>query len=182
LVPRAGPRRYQPRGKELWGMSGEADLFADVEHGRFVALAFPDDDGAVHLHLIHGLAHGFDGHFNRLCGHHQSPWWRAEAIAAFSTTRRNSRPELFFHAERPPRRLMLGKVMLMVERRRGGRTNRSSFTRSRTKKSGNYGSGSGGRERLNGDVEKIGVGEFGLIAGAFSGDREQGVRRAACSI
>jgi len=22
-----------------------------------------DDDGAVHLHLIHGFAHGFDGRF-----------------------------------------------------------------------------------------------------------------------
>jgi len=70
----------------------------------------------------------------------------------------------------------------MVEREARRKTNRSSFTRSRTKKSGNYGSGSGGRERLNGDVEKIGVGEFGLIAGAFSGDREQACGERLCSI
>ncbi len=36
-----------------------ADLLADVEHGRFVALAFADDDGAVHRHRVHVFAHGF---------------------------------------------------------------------------------------------------------------------------
>jgi hypothetical protein len=40
---------------------GEADSFTDVEHGRFVAFAFADDDGAVHFDLVHGLAHSFDG-------------------------------------------------------------------------------------------------------------------------
>ena len=38
------------------------DLLADVEHGRFVALAFADDDGAVHGHGIHHAAHGLGGH------------------------------------------------------------------------------------------------------------------------
>ena len=38
-----------------------ADFFADVEHGRFVALAFADDDLAAHRHGVHDLAHGFDG-------------------------------------------------------------------------------------------------------------------------
>ena len=38
-----------------------ADSFADEEHGGFVALALADDDGAVHGHFVHHLAHGFDG-------------------------------------------------------------------------------------------------------------------------
>ena len=38
-----------------------ADFFADVEHGRFVALAFADDDVAAHGNRVHGLAHGFGG-------------------------------------------------------------------------------------------------------------------------
>jgi len=37
-------------------------LFADVEHGRFVALAFADHDGPAHGHLVHRAAHGFGGH------------------------------------------------------------------------------------------------------------------------
>src|SRR6202007_3416275 len=36
---------------------GEADSFADVKHRSFVAFAFADDDGAVHLHRVHGFAH-----------------------------------------------------------------------------------------------------------------------------
>ena len=39
-----------------------ADLFADEQHRRLVAFAFADDDGAVHGHLVHHLAHGLDGH------------------------------------------------------------------------------------------------------------------------
>ena len=35
-----------------------ADLLADVEHGRLVALAFADDDGAAHGNCLHGFAHG----------------------------------------------------------------------------------------------------------------------------
>ena len=38
-----------------------ADFLADVEHGRFIALAFADDDGAAHGDGVHGLAHGFGG-------------------------------------------------------------------------------------------------------------------------
>ena len=37
---------------------GAADLLSDVEHGSVVALAFADDDGAVHRDRVHGLAHG----------------------------------------------------------------------------------------------------------------------------
>jgi len=47
----------------VWSVGGEADFFADVKHRRFVALAFTDDDDAVHLERVHGLAHGFDGDF-----------------------------------------------------------------------------------------------------------------------
>ena len=37
-----------------------ADFFADIEHRRLVALAFPDHDRAVHIQLIESLAHRFD--------------------------------------------------------------------------------------------------------------------------
>ncbi len=47
-------------------VGGEAHLFADVKHGGFVAFPFADDDGAIHLHRVHCLAHGFHGHFVRL--------------------------------------------------------------------------------------------------------------------
>ena len=89
-------------------MSGEADLFADVEHGRFVALAFPDDDGAVHLHLIHGLAHGFDGHFIGFGAITTAHGAGGGDSGIFNNTQK-FQAELFFHAERPPRRLMLGQ-------------------------------------------------------------------------
>ncbi len=35
-----------------------ADLLSDVEHGRFISLAFADHDGAAHRNRVHGLAHG----------------------------------------------------------------------------------------------------------------------------
>ena len=41
--------------------SAIADLLADVEHGRLVALALADDDGAADLRLLHGAAHRLDG-------------------------------------------------------------------------------------------------------------------------
>src|ERR1700686_5314970 len=44
-------------------VGGQADFLADVQHGSFVALAFADDDGAVHLYGVHGFAHGFHGDF-----------------------------------------------------------------------------------------------------------------------
>ena len=40
----------------------QADLLADVEHRRFVALAFADDDRAVDRHGVHLAAHRLDGH------------------------------------------------------------------------------------------------------------------------
>src|SRR3989442_1163955 len=41
------------------------NFFADVEHGRFVALALADHDGAAHGHRVHGVTHGFRGHVVR---------------------------------------------------------------------------------------------------------------------
>jgi len=38
----------------------QADLLADEEHRRFVALAFTDDDRAVDRHRVEFAAHGFD--------------------------------------------------------------------------------------------------------------------------
>ena len=52
---RAAPR---PRRPSPWR---HADLLADVEHRRLVALAFADDDGAVDRHGVHHLAHRLDG-------------------------------------------------------------------------------------------------------------------------
>src|SRR6266566_3406055 len=43
----------------------ETYFFADIQHGRLIALALADDDGPVDLHRIHRLAHGFDRHFIR---------------------------------------------------------------------------------------------------------------------
>ena len=37
-----------------------ADFFADVKHGRFVALALADHDRAIHADGFHFRAHGFD--------------------------------------------------------------------------------------------------------------------------
>ena len=37
------------------------DLLADVEHGRFVALALTDDDLAVDIEAVQRRAHGVDG-------------------------------------------------------------------------------------------------------------------------
>ena len=53
---------------------GRAHFFADEEHGRFVALAFADDDGAVHAHAIHFPAHGFDGGSVRALRGLPGPW------------------------------------------------------------------------------------------------------------
>ncbi len=46
----------------LWRVGGAvADGFADVEHGRLVALALADDDGAAHVNEPEGVAHRFSG-------------------------------------------------------------------------------------------------------------------------
>src|SRR5579864_7792913 len=38
-----------------------AYFFTDVKHGRLIALAFSDDDGAAHGDAVHGSAHGLGG-------------------------------------------------------------------------------------------------------------------------
>ena len=42
------------------GALGRADLFADIEHRRFVALALADHYGSVHRQLVERGAHRFD--------------------------------------------------------------------------------------------------------------------------
>ena len=42
-----------------------ADLLADVEHRRLVALSLADDDRAADVGLVHRLAHGGDGRLVR---------------------------------------------------------------------------------------------------------------------
>ena len=54
------------RKQRLRRVRGQPDFFSDVQHGRGVAFAFTDDDGAVHLHGVHRFAHGFHGDFVRL--------------------------------------------------------------------------------------------------------------------
>src|SRR6266404_5698754 len=49
------------REQSFGRVGSQANLFADVKHGSFVAFAFADDDGAVHLHGVHRFAHGLDG-------------------------------------------------------------------------------------------------------------------------
>ena len=41
--------------------NGRANLFTDKQHRRFVPLAFANDHGAVHIQLVQGGAHRFDG-------------------------------------------------------------------------------------------------------------------------
>ena len=38
-----------------------ADLFADEQHRRLVALAFADDDGAIEIERVERVAHRLDG-------------------------------------------------------------------------------------------------------------------------
>ena len=51
---------HRPRTVDLGGVH-LADLLADEQHRRFVALAFADDDGAVDRHGVHHAAHRLDG-------------------------------------------------------------------------------------------------------------------------
>ena len=51
--------RYRPR--PLMSSRHQADLLADEEHRRLVALALTDDDRAVDRHRVHHLAHRLDG-------------------------------------------------------------------------------------------------------------------------
>jgi hypothetical protein len=41
---------------------GHADPFADVQHRRFVALTFADDDRPVDRNGVHHLSHRLDSH------------------------------------------------------------------------------------------------------------------------
>jgi len=51
------------RGRSVGVVRGvaRADLFADVEHRRLVALSFADDDGPDHVDLVHGPTHRLGG-------------------------------------------------------------------------------------------------------------------------
>src|SRR5581483_11876682 len=59
-----------------------ADFFADVEHRRFIALAFTDDHASAHGHRVHDLAHRFDGYLIGIL---------SIALAAASVTRKKSK-------------------------------------------------------------------------------------------
>jgi hypothetical protein len=46
----------------IFGLVGRgANLFADIEHRRLVALALADHDGAVHVEFVERDAHRFHG-------------------------------------------------------------------------------------------------------------------------
>ena len=50
------------RDVDPWAFADcSADFFADKQHRRFVALAFADDHGAVHIKFVECRAHRFDG-------------------------------------------------------------------------------------------------------------------------
>jgi hypothetical protein len=51
--------RKRARGPALERM-GHADLFADEQHRRLVALAFANNDCPVDRHRVHSAAHRFD--------------------------------------------------------------------------------------------------------------------------
>jgi hypothetical protein len=51
--------RKRARGTALERM-GHANLFADEQHRRLVALAFANNDRPVDRHRVHGAAHCFD--------------------------------------------------------------------------------------------------------------------------
>src|SRR5258708_18345059 len=61
------------REQSFGRVGSQANLFADVKHGSFVAFAFADDDGAVHLHGVHRFAHGLDGDFVSLVAGDAAP-------------------------------------------------------------------------------------------------------------
>src|SRR6201987_130149 len=86
----------------------EADFFADVKHGSFVALAFTDDDGAIHLDLVHGGAHGFDGHFIGLVAVAKTHG-ASRGDGGILDHAQKIKAELFFHTGHPPRWLILGQ-------------------------------------------------------------------------
>ncbi len=48
-----------------------ADLLADVQHRRLVALALADDDPSGEFDLVHGPAHGLGG--GAVGAHHDRP-------------------------------------------------------------------------------------------------------------
>jgi hypothetical protein len=57
VVPSSGSSAMSIRGR----CPAPADLLADIEHRRLVALAFADHDGAVHSSCVQRSAHRFDG-------------------------------------------------------------------------------------------------------------------------
>ena len=56
-------RNVHLRKQRLWRVRRQPNFFADIQHRRFVALAFPDYDCSVHLYRVHRFAHGLNGHF-----------------------------------------------------------------------------------------------------------------------
>src|SRR5215469_7734485 len=79
----------------------EADFFADVEHGGFVALAFADDDGAVHLDFVHRRAHGLDGDFVSFVAVAEAHGAGGRDRSVFDDAQKIE-AETFFHTGRPP--------------------------------------------------------------------------------
>ena len=92
FVPSSGSTAMSTFGRHApstCSFAAEADLLADVEHRRLVALPFADHDRAVDRHRVEHLRMASTAAWSDLW---RSPWpivW-AQAIAACSTTRRKS--------------------------------------------------------------------------------------------
>src|SRR6266404_1504290 len=84
------------REQSFGRVGSQANLFADVKHGSFVAFAFADDDGAVHLHGVHRFAHGLDGDFVSLVAVAESHGARGSDGAVLDHAQ-EFQAELLFH-------------------------------------------------------------------------------------
>ena len=58
FVPSSGSTAMSISGASVVAV---AELLADVEHRRLVALAFTDDDAPAHVHVAEGATHGLGG-------------------------------------------------------------------------------------------------------------------------
>src|SRR6267143_2274185 len=105
----------------------QAHFFSDVQHWRFVPLAFANHDRAVDLHRVHRLAHRFYGHFIRVIPVAVSHRARRRNRGVFHHAQK-IQAQLFFHFGAPPetagvqklrRRHLAGDFVLLSPSKRG---------------------------------------------------------------
>src|SRR5260221_5656353 len=84
------------REQSFGRVGSQANLFADVKHGSFVAFAFAGDDGAVLLHGDHRFGHVLDGDFVTLVAVAESHGARGSDGAVLDHAQ-EFQAELLFH-------------------------------------------------------------------------------------